>query len=444
MKSEYIPASNELRARIILHMDGTVHLCLDDYRTFHCTAPGLMSFMSNPLDFLSSEIQEYESSVDLNPQYAPLDKLPGITLASYSRNGVLSVYFSELLQTVFLENSKSLVPKKLNLSSYLTKETASFNNKTFLLKYFLDFQKHTGAQQLLKQKVSMDEDVFFSIMREIFNSYLVFESPVPPKKALDNELNDASHRFAFDASTPDDSMVKITKYAEHYQLPREQVIRFIKGKQLKRVEKRGKFYYLDINEKPPKPKKERTKQKKLSVSIGSDAVLDKENWPKAKVRDYIVDNKIFSSLIAELVFSKQEVDIYHKICGMREVCWGNQHFLIMPFDFEWRDSQGVSNLDRMRSGKPPMVIDPQNPDAPPQEAHVHHIGQQTIAYAAISPLIHSKYHSIFHPFKNPENVHDAIFHKICNDFWKRYAAEIERHKSFENIKYSYPKPEKGK
>lgn len=441
MTDNFVPAVTELRARVILYIDGTVHLCLDDYRTFHCSAVGLMAFISNPVDFLSSEIQEYESSNELNPDNTPLMKLPGVTLASFNTNGVLAVHFPELLQAVFSEAANSSRSKRLNLAVHLEKEPNSYNNKSYLLKYFLDFRKHIGAERLLKQKVNMNEEAFFSIMREIFNSYLSFEQPKSSKKSLESELNDASHRSAFDDALAD-SMVSITQYANHYKLPRDKVWRLVTQKKFKNIEVRGRNYYLDINEKPPlTPKKKQGKSLKI---INSDLFpeFDEKDWPKERVRNYIIDNKIYSSVVAELIYSRQELELYQNICGMREVNWGGQRFLIMPFDFEFRDSNGVSNLERMRGGHPPLIKDTDNPDAPPMEARVHHIGQQKIVYASINPFIHSKYHGVLHPFKPKEDLHDSIFDKIKHDFWEMYAKQLDRYGSFEKIPYTFPKQQK--
>ena len=296
------------------------------------------------------------------------------------------------------------------------------------------------------REFTLGEEAFFSVLREIFNTVFSFKPVVPPKKGLEARIVDAQYKQAFeDPNTGDGSnMVPITEYcAIHGIKNRNDVYSMLNKGLLTRIEKRGNRFYLDKNEKPvylvekteaehPTP----TPDEEQPEFLFNDA----ENWPAKKVEKYIIDNRFYSSIVAKTIYTKQELDIYLEY-GFREVEYFNLRFLLIPFDVDLCDENGKSNRERMLGGKPPVAIDPNNPNSKPIAVELHHMGQMYGSCFATIPFhLHKKYHSIFHCSEPDEDNHDAFFEKTKAQFWVQYIRDGEKGGKFDfdNFDTIYP------
>lgn len=449
--------SESILAKVVLMPDASVHICTptQGIRTFYGTAANLRAVMSDGLYFLSNDIEgECESTEELfgtnRKNYPPFGKCPGVVLCYLNNNKELVCKFPELLQVMFNSMDANRENERLNMRSFIF-DSGLTDSKAFLLRYYLTFVDEYSHGTKKMREFSLGEEAFFSVLREIFNTVFSFKPTAPPKKDLEARINDAQYKQAFeDPSTGNNSdMVPITEYcAIHGINSRNEVYSMLNRGLLTRVEKRGNKFYLDKNEKPvrlveklPDEQPPRVPEEERPEFL----FRNDEDWPAKKVENFIVGNRLYSSLVAKSIYTKQELDIYLEY-GFRETEYFNLRFLILPFDVDLCDENGKSNRERMLGGHPPVAIDPNNPSSPPKAVELHHMGQMYSSCFATVPFhLHKKYQSIFHCSEPSKDNHDAFFEKTKEQFWVQYIRDGEKNGKFDfdNIEYIYP-PKKRK
>ena len=87
----------------------------------------------------------------------------------------------------------------------------------------------------------------------------------------------------------------------------------------------------------------------------------------------------------------------------------------MPKDIDWslKDSDGLTNLQRLEKGKPPI-------DANGNSYHLHHVGQESDGtLALLTQEQHQSNHGILHRFKSESEVnHGPEWDKQKKTFYK--------------------------
>lgn len=426
-------------ARVILYVDGTVHIGLQDYRTFYASPNALKLFFADPINYIRDGInQERESTQAINKSKRPLDKMIGVTLAYLTNNKQLVCNFPELFQFIYSTPEDS-TDKVLDMRAYATERTLS-DGKSFLLKYYLDFVEAFSSGTTIQNKLDISEETLFAIMREIFNAAFEIEPIKPVKKDLNDRVNDAKHRQIFEVVSDDsDNMIPLTEYAAMHDVPRAVIIDHIYKGKLKSARKNERNrYFIDRDEPFIMSDRQRKRiETKKGADINSAFFDSSEDWPAARVEKYIVDKKLFSPVVARYVYSKPEID-YYVNAGYMEVNWNGRRALIKDAKPDYATPDGVTNRERMLKGKPPVVPEENKDD---KFFEVHHLGQQNTVFVMMESYIHrgAGYMSIFHTSAPNEDLHTPVFEMEKMKFWKQYIEEYDKAGEFRKIPHEFPK-----
>lgn len=429
--------AEETLAKVILFVDGSVHLWLQDYRTFYMSANSLIAFSQDPLNYIRNDVtQQKESTKKVNPAKRPLDKSVGICLLQYTTSGKLICNFQEIYQFVFTQDEQ-LRDEPLNMQSFILKQDLS-SPKSFLLKYYLEFVNSFDKNTTIKNKLEIDEDILFSTMREIFNSVFYVEPIKTMTKNLDERVTDIKHKELFPDKKSDTSsnMIPITEYAALYEVTRDFVHRNIKNGHLKTAIKgENGNYLIDRNEVPPYSQNLATRTRG-TTSASEQYLGTPEDWPAKKVEEYIRENRLFSPVVGKYIYSKQELD-YYVNRRFFEVEWNNRRCLIDDVKPDLTTDDGVSNRERMLKGIPPVI---ETPSGEYKQWEIHHLGQRNEVFVTLPHHIHigKGYNLIFHASAPSENLHGPEFEREKSLFWKQYIDEYDKAKSFEKIPHIYP------
>lgn len=426
-------------AKVMLYIDGTVHICLQDYRTFYASANALKLFFADPINYIKDGIQQQkESTLSINKSRKPLDKMAGITLAYLTGNKQIICNFPELFQFIYSTPEDS-ADKILDMQAYATERTLS-DGKSFLLKYYLDFVKTFSGGTTIQNRLDISEEALFSTMREIFNTAFEIEPVKPPKKDLRDRVNDARHRQLFDSTLAEnsDNMIPVTEYAVMHGVAHQAVLAQIHSGKLKTAYKtKSNRYLIDKNE-PFIASRSKLKAAKITdnSSVESAFFNAPDDWPAARVEKYITDKKLFSPIVARYVYSKEELD-YYVNARYIEVEWNGHRALIKDVDPNYTTRDGVSNRERMRKGKPPVVPEENKDD---KIFEIHHLGQKDEVFVTLESYIHRSkgYTNIFHASAPSEDLHTSVFEVEKVAFWKRYIEEYDKAGEFSKIPYEFP------
>ncbi len=376
-------------AKVMLHMDGSVHICLDDYRTFYATPSNLMAFFSNPIAFIKKGInQEAESTAEINPTRRPLNKMLGVTLVYLTSNKELIFVFPELFQFVFSSVSEAEKAGRLNMKAFIYNKNLS-DAKSFLLKFYFDFVQTYSNGTMIQEKVEISKEAFFETTREIFNAVFSIEEPQPPHKNLNDRINDSRHKELFTSVSEDDvEYISVAEYADLHGLISNEVKAMIANGRIKNYLIRNEKYYVDKNETPaplPRKKKGKTVPKKEQREEPYLASPNNDSWDQ--LQQDIADGGLFSSVVAKHIYSREELN-YYVDAGYVEVLWNNRRCLIKKFDLDYRGQDGRTNRERMRAGRPPLAFYPNDTVKPERPVEVHHLGQQDETFVTIEKHIH--------------------------------------------------------
>ena len=439
-------AENNLLARVILYTDGTVHLCLDSRRTFSCTASALHKFLQDPINYIKRDAFCLTETTDfINPQQRKLEKLGYLSLLYLDSKKELSVRFPEVFQYIStIEQSDWDSP--INMYNYIQRGNMS-DAKGFLLNFYMKFTQSIDQEMHIQNYLDINKDVFYDILREIFNSVFFFEKEESQAVRLDDVVNDVKQKLLVEDTPSDksDDMISVTEYALKYGLERNAVLKLIHDDKLHNYEKVGREYRVDAEEKPPLTKRQqknkdqkerRTQEGKQPAAV---AGCIEENWSHQELKQHIVANRWYSPVIATYILSWKEFVLYRDN-GYRECLADNTRFLIKNIDVDLKDKAGVSNRERMKAGKPPVTL---SPDGRLASMELHHLAQRGECYAMVEKHVHQEYYSTRHQNTTADtDQHDAIFDAIKRKFWKWYIQQYEIKNSFDGIKYLFPKHQK--
>ena len=429
--------SGSTRAIVLLYKDSTVHLCLDSYYTYYLTAEMLISFLSSPTTFLDIPIDiKYDSSALINPTDMPLDKLPGVTLATFSYSRNLTIIFPEVLRHTLSLLDSSKRNEKIYMRSFIAHLDLA-DAKSFLLRYFLDFAKDVDNGTITSNTFNIDEESFCSVMREIFNASISFAPPKPPERTVDQRLNEAVQQTVIEKKA-DNYKIPLPDYARRYGLIYNKVLDAARDGKFNTVVKEGRNYLIDFREKPPKyllQGKEATKTKNIQAPIlpipANVRVSPEEMRKQAREKEF------YSNLTLKYIASQEELDFYLSN-NYHEVIWDDFHYLICDIDLNLKDGAGRTNEQRIMEDKnSPVTLNPDTNEF--MEIHLHHLGQRESVLVPIESHIHSKYHSLFHTTEPLRDMHTSAFETTKKNFWRKYVTEIKKHGTFDKIPYFYPK-----
>ena len=428
----------ESLARIILRPDGKVHIVFRDVRAIRATTKNLIRLFSDPIQFINQDSYTYkDTAFEINRKRVSLDKVLGLTLGSVTSDKQIVCDFPELFQYLFSLNSKSSEEAYLDMNN-IQLETVFSDEKSFLLRYYLDFTNRLTTALEIKNNIKLRDQVQFEIVREILNTFFVETLPDPAAPPdLSTQISNLEDDGITYQNESHDNMVSAKEFAFHYGLDIDTVRIYCKKGLLKSATKKQNGQYLiDKNDKPISW--DLRKGRKIKSSPDEKLSRRRANGSAADVEKSIIDRDLFTNVVAPYIHTYEELDYYEKR-NYHEVSWNGRHALIIDVIPEYKGPDGVSNSELMKQGKPPRVP---NCNEESYRYHLHHIGQHSTSPLAIVPEQDHNgpgLSSIFHPGRPDTELHGAEFEVLKSFFWKTYIEKYEEAGSFRNIKYLNPK-----
>jgi len=145
--------------------------------------------------------------------------------------------------------------------------------------------------------------------------------------------------------------------------------------------------------------------------------VDLTNSQKEKV----LESSSYSEFITESITSTDELNIYQD-ANLNEIeVDGNKSLCRNDIDKKKCDDFGVSNLDRMEHGKPPL-------DISGRPIELHHIGQNKdspLAELTVSEHRSKDNNSVLHDTSQESSIDRTAFNKQKSDHWKVRAEQLK-------------------
>lgn len=418
---------NKNLARVILRSDGKVHIAFRGIRSIYATAGNIAELFSDPLDFIESKSFHYrESTFEINRKRVSLDEVLGLTLASVNSDKQIICHFPELFRYIFsasgdeVEENKPLDMKDFEFEAVLSDE------KSFLLRYYLEFTNYFKSAPAIKKNIRLRDEVQTAIIREILNTFFE-ELPEPKEESTVTaiiERSEANHILKANPENAEANMILCSEYATIHQLSVQTVRYYAKQGRIKSAKKdeRGRFW-IDRNEKPEEWDLRKGRKNKKP---GSGPYKRAKAGSAADVEEHIKKKRLFTEAVAPYIHTYEEMDYYVKR-NYHEVCWEGRPALIIDVNPDYISSKtGKRNRDLMMEGKSPVV-----PDRNKEEYvfHVHHVGQhQSSPFAIIPEYDHNGkgLSAVFHQGSPKTNLHGPEFEVLKANFWKNYIKEYDK------------------
>ncbi len=419
--------------RVILRPDGSVHIAFRDIRSIYATPTNLLELFSNPIDFISNSSFSYkESTFEINRKRVVLEEVLGLTLAFVNSDKQIICDFPELFQSVFAseENEKN---SPLNMSSFKL-ETILSDEKSYLLRYYLEFTNHLTSVLTIKNNIKLRNEIQSEIIREILNTF--FTDTLPEKaslKDLSSQITQMESSVIYGTTPQKSDMITANQYAELLHLHPQTIKKYIHDNRLKSAQKTPSGYWLiDKNDRPLNWDLRKGRKRKPTET--GKHYKRRSNGSAEDVRQYILKNNLFSDKIAQYIHTYEELEYYTKR-NYHEVCWDGRAALIIDVNPEYISNEGKSNKEIMLKGRPPHIPD-RNKDK--YRYHIHHIGQHINSPFAIIPEYDHNgvgYSSVFHQGSPKENLHTPEFEALKINFWKNYIQKYDEAGKYSLMEY---------
>ena len=434
-------------ARVILRSDGSVHIAFRDVRSIYATPKNMMELFSDPMEFIERGSQTCEDSTfQINRDRVELNDVLGLTLATVNSDKQIICDFPELFQFMFASTfSEAEMTRNLDMSSFEL-ETVFSDEKSYLLRYYLEFSRGLKTSLTIKKNIKLRDEVQFEILREILNSFFVEELPNAAKTVenLSKQIESLESKTMYPLRGHDsDRMVSVSDYARINNVCASTVYKYIRESRLtSAVKDENGNFLLKRDEKPVSWDRRKGRKRKRS----GDGVHYKRvsNGSADDVKEHILKQKLFTNAVAPFIHTFEELDYYAKR-SYHEVIWDGRPALIIDVNPDYISQKtGKRNRDLMKEGKAPVV-----PDRAKEEYvfHIHHVGQHWQSPFAIIPEYDhngKNYSAYFHPTKAKEDLHGPEFEAAKKTFWRCYIEKYDEAKSFRAIPYLNSKHNRNK
>ena len=420
----------ETIARVILRSNGKVHIAFRDIRSIYATPKNILALFSDPIDFINNQSYSYkESTFEINRKRVVLEDVLGLTLASVTSDKQLICDFPELFKYIMLSNDKQDEP--LDMSS-LVFENALSDEKSYLLRYYLEFTNNIPPLLTIKHNIKLRNDVQNEIIREILNTFFEDNLPeVSSVKDVSSHISQVENTIVYPKEN--NVMVKVVEYAEIWNISIDTVRTYIRNGRIKSAVKHSSGYYMiDKNEKPIDWDLRKGRKRKKTTS--EKFYKRRSTGSAAEVEEHILKLDLFSKRVAPYIHTYEELDYYVKR-NYHEVCWDGQTALIIDVNPEYISKDGVKNRDLMAKGCAPHIPDRMKDD---YVFHIHHIGQNSTSPFAIIPEYDHNgrgLSSVFHPGTPNTELHGPEFEAQKINFWRNYLRNYDESGNFVSIEY---------
>lgn len=428
--------------RVILRSDGSVHIAFRDIRSIQATPANLIELFSDPIEFIEVISKTYkETTFEINRKRVSLEEVLGLSLAVVNSDKQIVCDFPELFQSLFstaMDEKGRTTP--LDMKSFEL-ETMLSDEKSFLLRYYLEFTSTFRAMPTIKKNIKLRNEVQLSIMREILNTFFDEELPTPsPVVTVNEKIQQAESEQLLQStsSSHEENMVSVVDYALILGTSVQTIYKYVRKGRIRSADKdeHGQIK-IDRNDRPINWDMRKGRKRKATdapkhykrPSVGS----------AADVEEHILQKKLFTAAVASYIHTFGEMDYYVKH-SYHEVVWNGRPALIIDVNPEYISSAtGICNRDLMKAGKAPVV-----PHREKEEFvfHIHHVGQRSSSPFAIIPEYDHNgkgLSAVFHQGTPNTELHGAEFEAMKMLFWKKYIDEYDKVKEFGKIPYLNPK-----
>lgn len=432
--------TEETLARVILRPTGKVYIALRDAQAIYATPENIMLFFSDPMHFLDNASAYEDVGIEINRNRVVLDEVLGLTLASVTSDKRIICDFPELFHYILMAEEDRTQP--LDMSSFRF-ETFLSDEKSYLLRYYLDFMNNIPPSLTIERNIKLRNEVQNEIIREILNSFFDDNLPTPKaKKDVFEQIASAESALMY-AAEEKSVMVTATEYAKKIGCSVETVRKYARAKRLKSAIKTPEGHFLiDINDKVIEWDLKKNRKRKNKPSSSGKYAKRKIGASAAEVEAHILQKGIFTKAIAPYIHTFEEMTYYVEK-SYHEVCWDGQPALIVDVNPDYKAKNGEKNRDRMIKGDPPHI-----PDSLKDESvyDIHHIGQNSSSPFAIIPSYehNGKLSSFLHAGKPNKDLHGPEFDAQKSMFWKNYIKAYDAAGEYKRIEYLNPKSKRGK
>ena len=443
--------NNQLIARILLHPNGSLHIALNNFHTYYANTTAIQELLSDPYGFLDGGYKRYHDSTrDTESQRDGTFR--GLTLLNITADKCITCYFPELFQTLF-EAMKAEGSDKILLSMDDYMNIKEFEDeKTFLLKFFMEYGDVIGPDIVLKRSIPLSQEARINVMQETLSTFWT-ECRFKSEHTLDEQ-----QELADKIDTAKKENTKLPKKFFGAKLVTAEEYAKIHNKAEKTVHKRikenrfasavlasdGNTWMLDPNE-------EWTDNRQHRKSTKQSAVTFKTSYEY--LQRVILHRKYCTEAIAPYIRTSDEMKYYFTKHFYHEIYWEDVgiHALIIDIFPDYISPLfGKSNREIILKDEGSPVI-PNCEGTDPQKAprfNLHHIGQlHKSPFAIIPSTDHNskEYSSVFHDRSSGDETHDKAFKVKKMMFWKRYLEEYDAADGeFQDIPYLNHKKDRVK
>lgn len=434
-------------ARVILRSDGMVHIAFNGARTIYATPQILVELFSDPIEFIEVGSHAYkESTIIANRKRVPLEEVLGLTLATVNSDKQIVCDFPELFR-FFLSaiSDDTLCTKPLDMKSFELEGVLS-DEKSFLLRYYLEFTSYFKSVPAIKRNLELRGKVQSAIVREILNTFFDDELPEPTESiSVADQIgrSESEQLLKKESDSEDGDLVSASEYAEIIGLSTQCILIKLKAGLIPGAFKNeAGRWRINKNVKPIDWDLRKKRKRKEKLPPGEKHYKRKKTGSAADVEEHILRLKLFTPAVAPYIHTFEELDYYQKR-SYHEVCFDGRHILVVDVNPYYVSSKtGVSNRERMREGKPPVVP---HRDKEEYVFHVHHVAQYsspTSVFAIIPQYDHNgkELSAVFHQGTPNQELHGPEFEAQKKNFWRSFVDAYDAaDNDFNRIPYLNPR-----
>ena len=424
-------------SRVLMQLDGSVHIALKNAETIACTADNLLELLADVYSFNETFYTKYSSTThSVVPEPTTLSAIPGITLIEIYDDTTIKVCFPAFIR-MLKDTIGSISSEPLNMANYV--EQNHFTDQTdAFLQVAQEIALRASYGMTLQREVPMESQQKMQMTLELINSF--FHSlPSTKERPLETKKKAAE---ALAGPAPDQivsveqrRMVVPQVYASQHGVSRATVMNWIHNKKMKSATKNENGRWLvDADEPIPEDRRAgRTVKRKEN----GEKHIHAKGTSYMDVQEYIKKRKLFTAAVRPFIRTLEEAKYYTKHY-YHEICWDGQPGLIVDIVPEYfSEIHGKTNRELILEGKSPVVAG--EDDNFFLVWDIHHVGQRIDSpFAMIPSNIHNgaKTSKIFHQGKaNDDDLHTKEFEWQKQLFWRNYLEEYDKAGSFSKIPF---------
>lgn len=456
----------KLIARVIVLLDGSVHIAFYDKTTVVCTYERLGTLLGSPCETLEQRTQWKSNTDKVNPDGNELPKIQGLTLLKcFSDNQVVCV-FPELLRYMYRSHSENEKPQQ---SIWL--KDIQFDNsyevtdeKQFYLRFLLNSRK-LFSKTRVKLKLDVSPSARREILEEIITTFVnaTFKEsadaysvradaisqpdvettpserpPVAEPSASTTSIavegaDKAQPTETVDGIQKEDDvplmvdmshMLSVHEFALKENVKTSTVYNWLSKNNIigEVIRKGSKDYLISPDAKPAS----RRHFKEVNLPPQQSPL---RGMSYVELQKRIKEDGLVSSVAAPYIRTEDEYAFFTSNDyseAIFTVCGEERHVFILDINPDYYvEELSLTNRELISSEKAPIVPGSDKTPEGCREYVVHHLGQEDCVLCIMDSKVHSEQSSIFHHSRSskPGLRENADKQKIS--FWNEYIRQYD-------------------